>query len=143
MARRTIDRQKVQHEIELKIRAERSIKWRTKAFAEEVAAYWRDVAWPEAIGVPPAKIGPGHPYQTGRYRDSIKVVQDRVPGGRREGGRYLSAWKVVATSFDANFIEYGTGPDKPGSKSPWGPYTPTPEFAPAARTAHHFRGTAP
>ena len=31
-------------------------------------------------------------------------------------------------------LDNGTLPDKPGGHSPWGPDTPTPEFAPARRT---------
>jgi uncharacterized protein (TIGR02266 family) len=42
---------------------------------------------------------------------------------------------VSTDNEHAGFIEYGTGPDNPGSRSPWGPNTPTPEFAPAAVTA--------
>lgn len=124
----------------MKIRAERSIKWRTKAFAEEVAAYWADVAWPESAAA--GRHGADHPYESGEYQDSIKVRQQRAPKGAKGGvgGRFLSAFEVYSDSPNANFIEYGTGPDKPGSRSPWGPYTPTPEFAPAARTAHHYHG---
>jgi hypothetical protein len=140
VARRGVDRVKLGREISAKIRAERSVKWRTKAFAEEVAAYWRDVAWPESAV---AGQWPDHPYDTGNYRDSIKVRQQRAPKGAKGGigGRFLSAFEVYSDSDNANFIEYGTGPDKPGSRSPWGPWTPTPEFAPAARTAHHYGGT--
>jgi hypothetical protein len=133
MARRGVDRVKLGREISAKIRAERSVKWRTKAFAEEVAAYWRDVAWPESAV---AGQWPDHPYDTGEYQNSIKVRQNRS-----ERGRFMAGFTVYSDSPNANFIEYGTGPDKPGSRSPWGPHTPTPEFAPAGRTAHHFGGT--
>ena len=48
---------------------------------------------------------------------------------------------VVGTRYwKAHMIEYGTGPDtKDGSR--FGPNTPTPEFAPGAKTAAHFGGT--
>lgn len=134
MVRRGVDRVKLGREIELKIRAEKSVKWRTKAFAEEVATYLKTVAWPTATG---SVTGPGHPYETGAFVESIEVVQNR-----NRLGRFLAGFTVQSNSPNANFIEYGTDIDKPGSKSPWGPNTPTPEYAPFARTAHHFGGTA-
>jgi hypothetical protein len=139
VARRGIDIGKLGREIELKIRAERSVKWRTKAFAEEVAQYWKHVAWPESAA---RGQWPDHPYETGEYANSIHVRQQRRGKGKF-GGRFLAGFEVIADSPNANFIEFGTGVDKPGSRSPWGPNTPTPEFGPAAITAHHYRGTAP
>jgi hypothetical protein len=131
-----IDRTKLANEIRLKIGKDNEVPLRTKAFAKEVAAYWRDVAWPTSTG----NHGPGiHPYETGGYRESIDVRRNR----NVVTGRYIAGWIVESKHPDANFLEFGTGPDKPGSRSPFGPNTPTPEFAPAARTAHHFRGTAP
>lgn len=131
---------KVAAEIELKMIAEakrprNEIQMKTKATTENVATYWRDVAWPAS-----ALRGrwPDHPYETGGYRESIAVEQDRDAGGR-----FLSAFKVISRHPDANFIEFGTGDDKPGSRSPWGPFTPTPAFHPAGSTALFFRGTAP
>jgi hypothetical protein len=133
-----VDRFKLGREIRLKISRDKTVRIRTKAFAEEVKEYWQNVAWPESGFTNPPKAGPGHPYSTGDYKDSIKIRQ-----GRSRLGRFLATFKVYTDHENANFIEYGTGPDKPGSRSPWGPNTPTPEFAPAAKTAHHFKGTAP
>lgn len=130
-----IDRTKLAHEIRLKIGKDNETKTRTKMFAKQVAAYWANVAWPMSVG----NYGPGvHPYETGDYRDSIHLRQLRT---RR--GLFSFGWEVYSNHPHANFIEFGTGVDKPGSRSPWGPLTPTPEFAPAAITAHHFLGTAP
>lgn len=130
-----IDRTKLANEISLKIRGDKEVHTRTKMFAKQVAAHWANVAWPASVG----NYGPGvHPYETGSYRDSIKVRQSRDVRGR-----FVSGFEAYSDHPNANFIEFGTGPDKPGSKSPYGPNTPTPEFAPAARTAIHFRGTAP
>lgn len=130
-----VQRENLRREISLKMSQDPEVRIKTKAFAMEVAAYWRDVAWPTAVG---AKTGAGHPYETGRYRDSIKVVQNR--GAR---GRFAAGFTVISRDPNAGFIEFGTGYDKPGSRSPWGPLTPTPEYAPAGRTAHHFGGMAP
>jgi hypothetical protein len=152
-ARRRINRSKLSNEIMLKMeldsrRPKSEVALQTKKEAELVAAYWRDVAWPTSIGTPPAKM-PNHGYETGSYRESIHVEQlrdakGRFTGGRRGvSGRRLPAFQVITRHPNANFIEFGTGVDKPGSRSPWGPRTPTPEFAPAAKTAHFFKGTAP
>lgn len=130
-----IDRAKVRNEIKLKIEHAPEVKIKTRLFAEEVAAYWRDVAWPTAVG---SVSGAGHPYETGRYRESITVKQNRT-----SLGRFAVGFTVVSDDPNANFIEFGTGPDKPGSRSPWGPFTPTPPYHPAGSTALHFRGTAP
>lgn len=130
-----IDRQKLRSEISLKIGKDNDVLIRTKKFAEEVRDYWRDVAWPTSVG----NHGPGvHPYDTGAYAASIQVARNR--GGL---GRFIAGFKVFSDSPHANFIEFGTGPDKPGSRSPWGPFTPTPAFAPAGKTALFFDGTSP
>lgn len=129
------ERVKLGHEIRIGIQNDRAIPLGTKRVAEEVKTYWKDVAWPTAIGTPPAQH-PGHFYETGRYRESIHVERKRARFG-------LPAYAVVSNDPDANFIEFGTGVDKPGSRSPFGPNTPTPEFAPAGKTAFHFGGTAP
>jgi hypothetical protein len=139
MARATVSRAeriKLGREIRIGLQNDRTIPSRTRKFADEVAAYWKNVAWPTAIGTPPAVSGPGHFYETGTYRDSIHVERKRKRFG-------MPHYAVVSNDPNANFIEFGTGPDKPGSRSPWGPYTPTPEFAPAGKTAFHFGGTAP
>lgn len=140
MARRGIDVSKVSHEIHAKIRAERSIKWRTKAFAEQVKTHLTEVVWPSSTG---SILGAGHPYETGDFIDSVKIRQERRPKGSRLGGQFMAGYEIYSDHPNANFIENGSGPDKPGSKSPWGPNTPTPEYAPFARTAHHFGGTSP
>ena len=118
----------IAREIELKIRRDEDQRTHreTRSFAEKVKEHWK-LEWIEA--------GP-HPYETLEYLESIHVERSRAQKG-------ISSYSVVSDSPNANLIEYGTGPDKPGSKSPYGPNTPTPEFAPAAKTAHHFGGTQP
>lgn len=124
-----IDRIKLGREIRLKLENERTIPLRTKRLAEEVRDHWANVEAP--------RPGPDHPYSeggAGSYSESIKVSRERKRFG-------MPRYEVGTDHPNANFIEYGTGPDKPGSKSPFGPDTPTPEFAPAANTAFHFGGT--
>jgi hypothetical protein len=76
-------------------------------------------------------------------RQAISSSRSRFGRAADGLGRFLAAWEVYSDHENANFIEYGTGPDKPGSRSPWGPNTPTPEFAPFGKAAHRFGGTAP
>lgn len=79
---------------------------------QKVAEYWKSVS----------------PVDDGDYAASVKVLE--VRGGKGKVG--TKHWK-------AHMIEHGTGPDtKEGS--PFGKNTPTPEFAPAAKTAAHFGG---
>lgn len=120
-----IDSAKLGNEIWLEIRRDRVIRFRSKAFADEVRAWWADVEAP--------RPGPEHPYATGEYAESIHVERRRDRFG-------LPHYWVGTRHANANFIEFGTGPDRPGSNSSFGPNTPTPEMAPAAKTATHFEG---
>lgn len=131
-----IDRQKLAHEISLKIEEDKDgeVRSATRKLAMEVAEWWKN-EWRISTG----NHGPGvHPYDTGAYAESISVKQLRG-----ERGRFVSGFQVVSSSPWANFIEFGTGNDKPGSRSPWGPFTPTPAFFPASKTAFYFKGTSP
>ncbi len=124
-----IDRVAAAREISSKMEDDKEVALKTRAAADEVREWWANVEWPMAYP------GGPHPYATGGYQASIKVKQNRV------SGRFAAGFIVYTDDPNAVFIEYGTGPDKPGSASPWGPETPTPEMAPAAKTAHHFGGT--
>ena len=121
-----VNRRELKNEIGIAIRKDLAVARGTKDFAEEVRDYAKRL-WRES--------GP-HPYETHEYVESIHADKKPNVAG-------LPHWWVGTYSPHAVFIEYGTGPDKPGSKSPWGPNTPTREFGIFARTAHHFRGTAP
>lgn len=66
-------------------------------------------------------------------------------------GDYAAAWEVVKKArrgkgvvgnnhWRAHMIEFGTKADKPGSKSPFGPDTPTPAFGIGQKVAEHFGG---
>lgn len=69
-------------------------------------------------------------YATGDYIEHIKKVK-LSKWYRMHVRNYLKRHKgmpigqVYNDSLHAHFVEYGTGPDDPGSHSPWGPDTPT------------------
>lgn len=80
-----------------------------------------------------------HPYTDGEYLAHIKkqkmskYYRQHVRNFlRRHQGMPIGM--VFNDSENSVFVEYGTGPDKPGGHSPWGPNTPTPEFAPMRKT---------
>lgn len=131
-------RDQIVTEIGLKISKDLQVKRGTKEFAERVALHAK-LEWDTANeGVQEGPGAPPHTYEHGDYRDSIHAEK------RRE--RFLNKgwwphWWVGSNHPQAHMLEYGTLPDRPGSRSPWGPNTPTPEFAIFAKTAHHFRGT--
>jgi hypothetical protein len=139
-----VEIEKATREIIAKIAKDDEPQTRTKAFAIEVMNYWKNVAWPQAVGS--VYSPPNHPWSRGgpgSYEESFEVKRNRVGGTGPDAGRFAAGYQVRNTSPNANFIEFGTGVDKPGSRSPWGPNTPTPEYGPARATAHHFEGTAP
>lgn len=102
------------------------IRQALRDYLRDTADTWR-LVW-EASGP--------HPYETGDYVAHIKTktyLKARLfPKRSSEPSKF---GEVYNDSPVAHFIEYGTLPDKPGGHSPWGPDTPTPEFAPARRTA--------
>lgn len=72
------------------------------------------------------------PVDSGEYAASIEIQNRPDVDG-------FPAQRVVAKAWYAHFIEFGTGPDtKEGS--PFGMDTPTPAFAPRAKTAAQFGG---
>ncbi|SRX93563.1 hypothetical protein MSP7336_01802 [Mycobacterium shimoidei] len=75
------------------------------------------------------------PVDTGKTRASIHVEKPRT----RANG--LPWRRVISRYWKMHLIEFGTGPDDPDSKSPFGPDTPTPAFAPFEKAAHEFGGT--
>jgi len=121
-----VRRGEIAREIRIAVRKDLQVARGSKAFAEEVRDHVKMV-WREA--------GP-HPYETGEFEESIYA-------DKRPNVQGLPHWVVGSDDDKANMIEDGTGPDKPGSNSPFGPNTPTPEFAPFAKTAHYYRGTQP
>ena len=102
------------------------VKKALKELGEEVVAYWRSVS----------------PVRTGKYAASVRVLRSFTVNG-------VPGVKVGSTSNRAGLIEYGTGADTKGEKDPrYVPAlgvqvskdTPTPAFAPRAKTAAHFGG---
>lgn len=120
----TTNRRDIETEIGLKVSKDVDMRRQVAEFAEEVENTAKRI-WDES--------GP-HPYQTDAFRESIHTEK------RRDRGRWPHWW-VGSNHPHANMLESGTGPDKPGTHSPYGPDTPTPEFAIMARTAFHYRGT--
>lgn len=104
------------------LNSSREIRRALNDFIDDVAATWKMLS----------------PERTGNYKAHIKTkklsLNQRlfIKSGMRKG---MHVGTVYNDSDISHFIEYGTGPDKPGSKSPFGPDTPTPEFAPARRAA--------
>lgn len=82
-----------------------------------------------------------HRYATGDYLAHIKKkklsrwYRGHMKNLLRKG---IPIGMVYNDSDIAHFVEYGTGPDNPDSRSPFGPDTPTPEFAPMRRTYARF-----
>lgn len=108
----------IQREIEAGIRKDAEMRLKTKEAAEKI----RD------------EIRAETPVRTGKAAASIHVE-------KRKDRRGMPAWWVGTRLWYFHFIENGTGPDKADSKSPFGPDTPTPEYAPFAKVAHAHGGT--
>lgn len=129
----------IANELRSKIRRDAEVRRRSREFAYDVANHWVEEEAPAPWNIRPETVV-GHddkwPYTTGSYGESIHV--------RRMPDHLGMPHYWVGTHSDiAHFIEFGTEPDAPGGHSPWGPDTPTFEYAPAGRTAFHFGGTAP
>lgn len=116
-------------ELELEIlrqaRESDEVKQGLREFGQQVVDYWRSVS----------------PVRTGRYAASVKVLKTFTVNG-------FPGVKVGSTSSRAHLIEFGTGADNRGKEPRYVPAlgvqvdkdTPTPAFAPRAKTAAHFRG---
>lgn len=132
MARVRGGRESLRLEIQSKIIKDIEIHRKGKAFAEDVADYAQRRALRDM----------DRGYATGEFVASIKVERNRSRLGRFVGkSRGLPAWRVVTHDPKAHMLEYGTDIDNPDSRSPWGRFTPTPEYATFAKTAFHFGGT--
>ncbi len=81
-----------------------------------------------------------HPYQTGDY---IAHLKKKVPRKYQRIRNFLGKGMPIGVVYNdskiAHLVEYGTGPDNPSSESPYGPNTPTPEFAPMRKTVSRIR----
>lgn len=124
----------IRREIELKIRRDNEVHRKAKKEAEEIRDYCRSKAPSPAPGPAHVDCVHEHPYATGTFQASIHLERQREKFG-------LPTWRLISRDPIVNMLEYGTGPDKPGSRSPWGPDTPTPEFGMFAQTALRYKGT--
>jgi hypothetical protein len=107
----------IENEIRIKVRRDAEVKRGLDIEAKKVQEYWRSVS----------------PVRTGAYAASIRIRR-----GKRVDGMPTAV--VVATDYKAHWIEFGTKADPVGTHSKFGPNTPTPAFAPRAKTAAHFGG---
>ena len=114
----TSSEREIRDEIEAKIRAAAEVRVESKAFAEKI----RD------------EVRAKTPVRTGKAAASVHVEKRKDRDG-------LPAWWVGSRLWYFHFLEYGTKADPEDSKSPFGPDTPTPEFAPFAKVAHEHGGT--
>lgn len=105
-------------EIEAKIRKDAEVKLKSKGEAEKI----RD------------EIRAETPKRTGKAAASVHVEKRKDRDG-------LPHWWVGTRLWYFHFLEFGTGPDPEDSKSPFGPDTPTKEYAPFAKVAHRHGGT--
>lgn len=119
------------------ISSNRELRRIMNRFIDDVENTWKHVWDTTIMGVQEGPGPPPHTYQTGDYRAHIKKKKLSL-GQKLAIKRALKKGILVGLVYNdsdvAHFIEYGTGPDKPGSRSPWGPNTPTDEFAPMRKT---------
>jgi hypothetical protein len=124
----------IAREVSLKMKRDPFMRRRAKEEAEEIRDFTRSRTPGPGPGEAHADCVHEAPYATGDTRESIVLE-------RRRERFSMPHWWLGSRSPIINLLEYGTGPDNPGSRSPWGPDTPTPEFGMFAQTAARYRGT--
>jgi hypothetical protein len=129
-----VNRREVEREIGLKLSRDPLMRRQAREEAEDIRDYAKDIA-PKPGDVHP-QSRTGISYATGDFVESIHLE-------RRRDRFDLPRWWLGSNHPHVNLLEWGTGPDKPGSRSPFGSDTPTPEFGTFGRTAHHFGGSMP
>lgn len=115
----------------------RDIRRSLSRLVDDTYVTWHSVWAAKTMGKQEGPFGGNHSYSTGEYASHIGkkdlTVRQKlfIKSTLRKG--YL--FGVVYNDDDkAHFIEFGTKRDRPGSRSPWGPKTPTPEFRPMRDT---------
>ncbi|AIY32379.1 hypothetical protein PORCELAIN_25 [Mycobacterium phage Porcelain] len=116
----------------------RDLRRVVQRFINDVERTWHDVWDVSMLGVLAQQTGVPHPYQTGDYKAHIKKKKLTAMQKLRikkflKGGMPIGL--VYNNDEKAHWIEYGTKRDRPGSRSPWGPNTPTPAFEIMQRVA--------
>lgn len=120
-----INRAALEAEIMLQARKSAEVRKTLDDLGKEVVEFWRSQV----------------PVRTGKYGASVKVLKTFTANG-------LPGIKVGSTSNRAHLIEFGTGSDTDGKEPRYVPSlgvqvtkdTPTPAYAPRAKTAKHFNG---
>lgn len=120
----------------------RALKRAAIEFIDDAADTWRRV-WTVTAKSKIATGADPHPYETGNYESHIKKkhverISEKMIREAMIDGALLGS--VYNDADDAAFLERGTQVDKPGSRSPYGPNTPTPAFEIAKRTAEIMGG---
>lgn len=113
-------------------------------FIDDVEAMWKHIWEMDSQGRLAEELGVAHPYSHGRYKAHIKKIKlakfTRIKTALKAG---IPIGAVYNDDEVAHFVEYGTGPDKPGGHGNWFDFegnhhfsgdTPTPEFAPMRKT---------
>lgn len=113
-------------EIEAKIRKDAEVKLKSKGEAEKI----RD----EVRAETPILKKPSSKRNAGDAAASVHVEERKDRDG-------LPHWWVGTRLWYFHFLELGTKADPEDSKSPFGPDTPTKEYAPFAKVAHRHGGT--
>lgn len=119
----------------------REFRRELKDFVDDVHDEWHDTWDRDDQGKLAQELGVNHPYQKGDYKAHIKkkrVVLATRLGFNRRFFNGIPIGQVYNDSDVAHFVEYGTDVDNPDSRSPWGPDTPTPEFATMRKTWAKF-----
>lgn len=108
-------------------------------FIDDIEATWKHIWETDKQGALASKLGTPHPYQTGDY---IAHLKKRMPRKYQRIKNFLKSGMPIGAVYNdsdvSHFVEYGTDEDKPGSRSPWGPKTETPEFAPMRKTVARY-----
>lgn len=126
----------------------RDIRRSLSRLVDDTYETWHTVWAATRMGKQEGPFPGNHSYSTGEYASHINkkdltLRQKLFP--KRAIAKGVLFGIVYNDDDKAHLIEFGTKRDRPGSRSPWGPKTPTPEFKPMRRTRDiviarmHFR----
>ncbi|MBF4194669.1 hypothetical protein [Mycolicibacterium phlei] len=138
-----VNMREIRKEFENQLSKSKAFRREVRDFVDDVYDTWHKTWDRQREGKLAKQLGIPHPYQTGNYKAHIKKKRVTLATRLGFGKLYRSGLPIGQVYNDsrvAHWIEYGTGPDKPGSRSPWGPNTPTPEFATMRKTWAKMHG---
>lgn len=127
----------IRRAFENELSVSRELRRELRDFVDDVHDEWHKQWDRDRQGKLAGELGVKHPYQTGNYKAHIKKKRIQLAtrlGFNRRFFKGIPIGQVYNDSEFAHMLEYGTGPDRPGSRSPFGPNTPTPEFATMRKT---------